>query len=727
MSRLDREDVRRANPLEAVVAALTGRAMFGENAERKALCPWHEDHTPSLRVNVTKQLWRCDPCNLGGDVFAFVQRHQQCDFRAALFFFAERAGLMNEDEPASGHVVETYDYTDETGTVRYQTVRFEPKTFRQRRPTAGGWTWTLNGAEPLVYRRHRLAGHERIFVCEGEKDCDRLWSLGLPATCNHGGAGKWKPTHAEQLRAAGVRSVDVLPDNDEAGQRHAGQVATACLEAGLDVRVLKLPDLPLKGDVSDWLEKGRTSDELVSLAEQAPPWRPKTPAAGKTNPAEAEPLTEAGAAERFARLHGNDVRYDHYRSRWLIWQQHRWVPDADAAVTRVALEFARTWQLEATEIADSKQRGDVFRFANQLERRTSMNNMLALAHDLKPVADAGHDWDANPHLLGVPNGVVDLNTGMLRPGSREDRITMSTFTAFDPAATCSRWERFALEVFDDDAEMVAFVQRAIGYSLSGVTTEQCLFMLYGTGANGKGTFANTIKWVLGDYAWNMPFATIEMRDRSAIPNDVAALKGRRFVTASETNDGTRINEARVKALTGCDPITARFLHGEFFTFEPVAKFWLSANHKPIVHDDSYGFWRRIRLIPFTQTFGINPALADDLRAEGAGILAWAIRGCLAWREEGLNPPAKVMEATAEYEADSNPLQAFLDEACELADASEVGAADLFAHYRQWADNHGLSERERLSATAFGRKLSERCRHERRRSGKVYLGLARRAL
>jgi putative DNA primase/helicase len=224
----------------------------------------------------------------------------------------------------------------------------------------------------------------------------------------------------------------------------------------------------------------------------------------------------------------------------------------------------------------------------------------------------------------VPNGVVDLEHGALRPGKREDRITLCTAVPFDPSATCARWERFLREIFGGDEPLAAFVHRAIGYSLTGDTGEQCCFMGYGHGSNGKGTLVNTLKYILGDYSWNMPFSTLEMRDRAGIPNDVAALDGRRFVVASETNDGARLNEARVKALTGCDPVTARFLHGEFFTFEPVAKFWLSVNHKPVIKDDSHGFWRRLRLIPFLQRFDVNPNLADELRAEGRGILAWAV-------------------------------------------------------------------------------------------------------
>jgi putative DNA primase/helicase len=442
-----------------------------------------------------------------------------------------------------------------------------------------------------------------------------------------------------------------------------------------------------------------------------------------------EHLTDAGAAERFVRLHGDDVRFDYHRRRWLRWQAHRWLIDADAAIVRLALTFVREWQREAVEtISDFSARDSTTKYALRLEHGDRLHSMLALARALKPIADAGQTWDRDPWLLGVPNGVVDLRDGALRVGRRDDRITMNTTAPYEPEALCPRWTQFIAEIFADDLELTSFIQRAVGYSLTGITTEQVLFLLFGTGANGKGTFANTLKWALGDYAWNMPFQTIEIRDRAAIPNDLAALVNRRFVVASETNDGTRLNESRVKALTGCDPITARFLHGEFFTFEPAAKFWLSVNHKPVVRDDSFGFWRRLRLVPFLQTFKVNPELADQLRAEAPGILAWCVRGCLAWQRDGLQAPEIVRAATKEYEQDSDPLGVFFTEACEEDEpTAEVSAKDLFNHYKKWAEQHGFSERERLSATAFGRKVSERYRGKHTRDGKVYFGVTTRGM
>jgi P4 family phage/plasmid primase-like protien len=396
------------------------------------------------------------------------------------------------------------------------------------------------------------------------------------------------------------------------------QLATELMARGAHVRILDLPTDPGINGPDDFI--GRQGDAaFFALVDAAP----------AACPAVTDRPTEAGAGERFARLHGDAVRFDHRRQRWLVWRGHRWIPDADAAVLRLARECGRAWVREANALPEGDRRESVVKFALRLDRRDATQNVLAWAKATLPIADTGDQWDRDPWLLGAPNGVIDLRTGDLRPGHPDDAITLSTAVAYDPEAPCPRWRQFVNEITGDHRELAAFLQRAIGYSLTGITTEQVLFLLYGTGANGKG---NTLKRVLGDYAWNMPFATVELRDRAAIPNDLAALVNRRFVITSETNDGTRLNEARVKALTGSDPITARFLHGEFFEFDPCAKFWLAVNHKPIVKDDSFGFWRRIRLLPFTQRFAVDPTggrrhsrlvrrrrpVMADRRPDGAG-------------------------------------------------------------------------------------------------------------
>ncbi len=434
--------------------------------------------------------------------------------------------------------------------------------------------------------------------------------------------------------------------------------------------------------------------------------------------------TDAGNGEHFARLYGERIRFDHRRGRWLLWAGHWWREDDRGAVRRLAKDAARVRYQAAPEIDDLRGRAIEARFAIASENRQRIEAMLMAARSEPPIADAGNEWNADPWLLGVANGVVDLRTGALRPGEPGDRITFHSAVAFDPDAGCPRWEQFLDEIFEGDQALVGFIARAVGYSLTGAAREQCLFTCHGSGSNGKSTFLTVLRDLAGDYAANTPFSTFELHSRSAIPNDLAALAGRRLVTASETAEGTRLNEARLKALTGGDEITARFLHGEFFSFAPVAKFWLAVNHKPRVNDDSYGFWRRVRLIPFLRRFTDDgdQDLGTKLEAELPGILAWAVRGALAWQAEGLQPPAAVTLATATYRDESDPLADFLATCTIEGPAHEVAAAMAFRAYGSWADEQGMTTRERLTSTAFGTRLAERYEKRKTKTGRIYVGI-----
>lgn len=440
------------------------------------------------------------------------------------------------------------------------------------------------------------------------------------------------------------------------------------------------------------------------------------------------PTTEVGDAEFFASINAEKVRFDHLRGRFLVFSGHRWMPDPDGASRRLGLDAMRVRQQRALDLTDSKERAAHLTWAFKGESRNRIDNMLAIAKAIKPISDAGDKWDTEPYLLGTPNGVINLTTGELRAGHPEDRITMSVRTPFDPTATCPIWTETITQIFGGDQELIAYIQRALGYSLMADCREECLFFCWGDGRNGKGTLMNTFAWVVGDYADDLPFSALELHDRASIPNDIAKLVGKRFATASESGETTRLNEARVKALTGRDPITARFMRAEFFTFQPVAKFWLAANKKPIVRDDSEGFWSRIHLIPFTQSFAgrEDKSLKDKLRAEAAGILAWAVRGCLAWQREGLNPPAVVRNATDEYRRESEPLTPFYEACCVIRDGARVQSADLYHAYERWRDSYHVKDRQRLNVTTFGKEVRKRFSAEKKHVT-VYVGVGLRDL
>lgn len=736
---LDREAVRAANRLEDVIPELTDRAL-SRNGTRELVmnCLWHDDHDPSLRVNVEKQVWRCDPCNIGGDVFAFVERLRGVDFRTALEELAERASLRHPSTPQR-RIVATYDYCDTLGTVRHQTVRWAPKAFSQRRPDGKrGWISNLDGVDLVLYRLPDLIaavanGREEVAICAGEKDVDALWTLGIAATTNALGEGKWKDPYTEQLLAIGFKRAVVFPDNDTTGHAHGDQVARSCHAGCLAVRVVQLPDVPAKGDVSDYLG-AHTKDDLLAVVRAARIYEPPAPSTEMPNH-DAAPstfnLTDSGNAEYFAARHRRDVRYDHRRARWLLWRQHRWQLDADAEIRRLAKAAMRQRFRDAATLEGSDARSRAAKSAIASESRSRLDALLYLAQAESPVADAGDGWDSDPMLLGVPNGVVDLRSGELRAGRRDDRITLAAGVAYDPEAHSDLWEH-ALQTILLDQKVIDFFHVAIGYSATGDMRRDCWFLGWGSGRNGKGTVYNPIRRALGDYALELPAAVFDLRtDRS--PYELAYLPGKRFVTSSESGDTIRLNHDRVKQLTGGDPVSAANKYEKAFEFEPACKLWLACNKKPRVTDDSPAFWARVVMIPFTVSFAgredrdLRPTLEHDSHHQAA-VLAWIVRGAVRYHAEGLSePPAVVRAATAAYREDSDPLAAFLDEVCELEPVAEVGANELYEHYVRWADGQHFIVGERLSATMFGRLMGAKFESQKdRKTGvKHYRGIARR--
>lgn len=414
--------------------------------------------------------------------------------------------------------------------------------------------------------------------------------------------------------------------------------------------------------------------------------------------------TDAGNAEWIAHLYGDRLRFNHARKYWLIFKGGHWQVDDDGEVNRLAKLAARQRGKEAGQLEEDAGLEEAVKWALKSEHAYRIRAALKLAESTPPIADNGKGWDSEPFLLGVQNGVLDLRTGKLRAAKPEDRITLRTAVPFEPSAKCPRFEQFVCEIFLDDVELIGYVKRAIGYCLTGDVSEQCLFLCYGEGANGKSVLLEIFRYVLGGLAHNLPFSAFELTGRSTIPHDLAGVVAKRFVTSAETNENVRFNEARLKAISGGDTCTARFLFQEFFSFDPTAKFWLAFNHKPRVTDDSHGFWRRIRLIPFPVKFEGGRAdkdLLGKLKAEGAGILAWAVRGCLAWQREGLGEPSAVRAATKLYREESDALATFLEERYESSPKSVVGSTQILEEFKQWAEANG---EEPLSPRALSDRL-----------------------
>jgi P4 family phage/plasmid primase-like protien len=436
-------------------------------------------------------------------------------------------------------------------------------------------------------------------------------------------------------------------------------------------------------------------------------------------------LTDLGNAERFVARHGKGVRYCYPWRKWLVWTGARWERDDAGRVHCLAKETVRGIYREAFEAADEDRRKALAKHAAASESETRIRAMIELAKSENPVSPDG--LDADSWLLNVLNGTIDLRTGQLREHRREDHITKLAPVEYDPsgAAKAPTWEAFLGRVLPSE-ELRGFVQRAAGYSATGDTSEQCMFIHHGPGANGKSTFQETVAAALGDYAMRTPTETLLVKRSSGVPSDVARLKGARFVTASETEEGRRLAESLVKDLTGQDTISARFMWAEWFDFKPTHALHLSTNHKPEIRGTDPAIWRRIRLIPWTVT--IPPAeqdrkLTEKLREELPGVLAWMVRGCLEWQRGGLRAPEEVRQATKAYRAEMDVLAAFLADCCLRDENEEAFAGELWGAWKRWCEETG---EQAGSQKRFGGRLAERgfLNHRDSKTGrKVWSGLS----
>ena len=426
--------------------------------------------------------------------------------------------------------------------------------------------------------------------------------------------------------------------------------------------------------------------------------------------------TDLGNADRFVHVHGANVRYCKEWSTWLIWDGSRWARDRSNAIFNMARSVIRAMYEAGHEIEDDKKRAESMSYVAGCERRTRIEAMVALAASDPAIAITPDCLDCHPFLFNVANGTIDLKTGDLRPHSRQDLLTKRSRVAFDLAAKCPRWDSFMSEIMSGDDALIAFLKTAAGYSLTGDTSEQCFFVPYGLGGNGKTTLLEVIMELAGDYGMYTPTDTLMATRGDGIPNDIARLKGARFVAAIEAQEGRRLSESTIKALTGGDTITARFLHAEFFDFVPQFKLWMGVNHRPVIKDTSPAMWRRVQLIPFLYTVPEEKRdknLKAELLAELPGILNWAIDGCLTWQIRGsLDSPSAVREATAEYRSEMDVIAAFLADRCILESSARLSARALYESYSQWCSE---SNERAVSQRTLGLKLKDRGfqnKHER---------------
>lgn len=727
------------------IGRVTHKEPIGQGDHYQCRCPAHKDDVPSLSVSagvkgiVFKCFAGCEAEAVVGalglklaDLFYESRQPERQSYTNELHDLGSRRGWRVSALEALGCIGEhgrvQFPMRDAAGKVTGAKLRRANNT-PIRTETGEVKSWSRKGSTNGLIYAPPLSDQDPVLVCEGEADTVAVLSASWTAVVGTAGANAGKQGRRGLQKLLAGRQCVLAPHPDQAGSQWRDDIARLLSQVQCHVNYIA-PDQDK--DLDDRL---RTADQpgdlLQKLVDDALPWLPPgTPTPHLLNNAIPFspldfPCTDAGNGELFRHFYANRLRYYYPQSAWFVWRGHWWAEDENGEVVRLAKATARARYAAAINIPDANERLRQVKWALRSEGRGRIDACLTLAQAEHPLADASTDWNGKPWLLGAANGVVDLQSGELRIGQPQDRITMHTPVAYNAEAECPRWQQFLAEVFQDNADLVDFLHRAVGYTLTGHTHEQCLFICHGTGSNGKTVFLETLRYVLGPFAYDAGFSTFELKARSQVPVDVAALVNKRLVTASETGISTRLNEARLKALTGGDTVNARQLYCAPFNFEPVAKIWLSVNHKPRVADDSYGFWRRVRLIPFARVFAgdeADPHLKDQLRAEAPGILNWAVAGCLVWQSRGLQTPACIADATDNYQVESDPLGEWLLARCELADAGNARAATLYADYRDWAEDAGMSARERLSRNMWGRYMKGRFQHNRDTRGILYHGL-----
>ncbi|WP_329544679.1 phage/plasmid primase, P4 family [Streptomyces sp. NBC_01356] len=584
-----------------------------------------------------------------------------------------------------------------------------------------GFRWSPYG----VFRGD--GGYGVTLVTEGPGDGLTGVAVGYDVVMVRGAALAGSPELLAEI-AEGVRGTQVIAcgDNDKSGREFNRKLAEGLKPFGIEVYALPIPDLGNKSDLTDWrglspqtfayaLHSAVKSARLVVRTEDA------------ARLERTEELSEATGADVVSRDQGMDAA----RVLAGLLEQYG---DTDAmnahalvAWTDGRIRYAdglgyyvwngRVWERSATKVRQEIHRmGAALVLAGKTKEArgftmtSRINDLMTELRSVPSVYVSPQDFDSRPELLSFRNGVVELRTETLRPHRKEDMLTYSLAIDYDAEAECPRWEQFLTEIFPTDPDLVPYMQRLIGYGVTGYTDEQCFAVLWGKGANGKSVLTDTVDSVFGTITKTTPFATFEEKSSGGIPNDIASLRGARLVMASEGESGKPMSEAVLKRVTGKDMVSARFLRQEFFEFKPSFLLMLATNHKPKFRGQDDGLWRRVKMIPFKRFFAPHErdhALDKKLLAEAQGIARWAVRGARLWFAGGLNDPASITQATAEYRESSDVLAGFFPGVLVVDDSARMAGSDAYIAYKEWCEAEGLPPKEVWTRRAFYTGMEER--------------------
>ena len=652
----------------------------------------------SLEIVLTGEkagLWTDRATGDGGDIFDLIachlalsihtDFHRVLDAAADLLGRSRSAPVRTGKKPSApvdelGPATAKWDYFDATGKLIAVVYRYDPPgQKKQYRP----WDAKRHKMAPPdprpLYNQPGMVSDAQVVLVEGEKCAQALIEAGIVATTAMHGANA--PVDKTDWSPLSGKAVLIWPDRDKPGWNYAAQAAQAILSAGAkSCHILYPPEEAAEGwDAADAIAEGF---DVATFLTHGPRLQMHD-VADEVDPVvssdESVWGTEDALALSFTRRYHRDWRYVAGWGKWLVWDGQRWRTEDTLAATDLIRSVCR-------QIAVRAENPKV---AAKLASASTVGGVERLARADRRHAATTDEWDADPWLLNTPGGVVDLRIGRKRANDRADRMTK--ITTATPGGDSPQWMAFLSDIAGGDVDLQAYLQRMVGYCLTGVTSAHALFFLYGTGANGKSVFANVISTILGDYAATASMDTFVETRGDRHPTDLAGLRGARFVTAIETEQGRRLNESKVKAITGGDKISARFMRQDFFEYTPQFKPVIVGNHKPAIRNIDEAMKRRMHMIPFTVTIPPerrDSRLTEKLLSERDGILAWAVAGCLAWQREGLKPPASVVSATEEYFEAEDALGRWLEERCVRAPNAKSLTAELFSDWKQWAETSG---------------------------------------
>jgi putative DNA primase/helicase len=583
-------------------------------------------------------------------------------------------------------------------------------------------------------------GSDTLVITEGPGDALTSVGVGYDAAFIRGAAlaGNAEAVDALVPHLQGRRIV-VAGDRDGSGRAFTDRISARLAGHGLQVHALTIPEEPEDGDLSGWRKHNpgvfpaafrQAVREAALVAAEPPPSSSRPP---KTEEEDGYAQTDLGNAERlFDHLDGL-IRYA-AETGFYLWDGSVWVADRFDAVRTSAHEVVRAMVRDAQALLDAPnltkdQEADGKRLLAWGLRSQSSRSLDAMLKEVAAMPGVALDvekMDSRHDLLAFRNGTVDLRTGAVRPHAPADLMTRKIDVEYDPTAAAPTWDYFLGSVFPDHPDLPGFVQRLVGYGITGHTREQCFAVLWGTGSNGKSVFTDTLTSVFRAVTVTTPFSTFESKPNGGIPNDLAALKGARLVMASEGDQGRPMAEAVIKRITGRDLISARFMRKEFFEFAPTFLIFLATNYKPNFRGQDEGLWRRVKLVPWARYFAAHERdhyLPEKLLAEAPGIVAWAVRGAMEWYSNGLQEPDVVRTATRDYRETSDALQGFLPGRVVREEGAALLGSEAYLAYREWCQEEGLREGDIWKRKTFYGALDERgIPREKRNVGVVLLGV-----